>query len=90
MRLALPLSAAMYTIDCSVNMAVRHKHLKLDQEKLDRARRFLGVSTEQETVERALDLLIAEASILQAHERVAGVGGVSDPWTSPRRARRRK
>jgi len=45
-------------------MAIRHKHLKLDQTKIDTARRLLGLSTEQETVEAALDLVIAEEPIL--------------------------
>ncbi len=57
---------------------VRHKHLKLDQTKIDRAKKLLGTVTEQETIERALDLVLAEAPILQAHKRVRGVGGVED------------
>lgn len=59
-------------------MAIRHKHLKLDPTKVDRARRLLDVSTEQETVERALDLVIAEDAILRAHRKVKGVGSVVD------------
>jgi hypothetical protein len=57
---------------------VRHKHLKLDQTKIERAKRLLGTDTEQETIERALDLVIAEAPILQAHKRVKKTGGVED------------
>ena len=53
----------------------RHKHLKLDQSKIDRAKKLLGAKTEQETVERALDLVLGEESILKAHRRVRGVGG---------------
>ena len=68
----------MFTIWFVVNMAVRHKHLKLDQRKLDRARRLLDLKTEQETVERALDLLLGEEPILRAHRRVKGVGGFLD------------
>jgi len=59
-------------------MAVRHKHLKLEQRKLDRARRLLGVGAEQEPVERALDRLLGEEPILRAHRRVKGVGGFVD------------
>ena len=55
-------------------MAIRHKHLKLDQRKLDRARRLIRAKTEQETVERALDVLLAEEPILRAHRKVKGVG----------------
>jgi hypothetical protein len=70
----------MFTIRSSVNMAVRHKHLKLDQTKLDRARRLLRVATEQETVERALDLVLSEEPILRAHRRVKAVGGFTEPF----------
>src|SRR3989454_10620110 len=59
-------------------MAVRHKHLKLEQKKIDRARRLLGTETEQETLERALDIILAEEKIIRAHRRVGGVGGVGD------------
>ena len=68
----------MFMIGCSVNMAIRHKHLKLDQTKLDRAKRLIRARTEQETVERALDVLLGEAPILRAHRRLRGVGGFED------------
>ncbi len=61
-----------------MNMAIRHKHLKLDQAKLDRARRLIHAKTEQETVERALDVLLGEEPILRAHRKVKGVGGLQD------------
>ncbi|MDP3297840.1 MAG: hypothetical protein Q8N09_09695 [Thermodesulfovibrionia bacterium] len=38
--------------------AVRDKHLKLDQKKIDVAKRILGVKTETETVEKALEIVI--------------------------------
>ena len=56
----------------------RHKHLKLDQAKIDRARKLLGAKTEQETVEQALDLVIAEAAILRVHRKLKAVGGFED------------
>jgi hypothetical protein len=59
-------------------MDVRHKHLKLDQSKIDRAKRLFGVKTEQETIDRALDLAISEEAILRAHRKVRNVGGVVD------------
>ena len=68
----------MFTNHNSVNMAIRHKHLKLEQTKIDRARRLLDVRTEQETVELALDMVIAEEAILRAHRKVKGTGGVVD------------
>ena len=52
--------------------AVVHKHFRLDGAKLKRAQKLLGASTETETVERALDLAIAEEEreqiVRQAHE----------------------
>lgn len=45
-----------------VNAGVKDKHLKLDQRKIDRAREILGVKTETEAVERALDMLIQKSS----------------------------
>ncbi len=45
---------------------IRHKHLKIDQTKLSRAKHLVGAKTEQETVERALDMLLGEEPILKA------------------------
>jgi hypothetical protein len=44
-------------------IALRHKHVQLDQRKLDRARRVLGARTETETLDRALDVVVTEADI---------------------------
>jgi hypothetical protein len=44
-------------------IALRHKHVQLDQRKLERARRVLGARTETETLDRALDLVVTEADI---------------------------
>jgi hypothetical protein len=62
-------------------MAVKHKHLKLDQGKIDRAKRLMQARTEQETIERALDLVLAEEPILRAHRRVRAVGGLDDVFS---------
>ena len=40
--------------------ARRHKHLKLDQRKIDFAKRYFGVKSEQEAIDRALALLMEE------------------------------
>ena len=63
--------------DWFVNMT-RHKHLKLDQTKIDRAKKLLGAKTEQETIDRALDLVLGEERILKAHRRVRTVGGLDE------------
>ena len=50
-----------------------HKHFELDAAKIKRAQRALGTKTENETIERALDLVIAEHRrnrlVWQANER---------------------
>jgi hypothetical protein len=42
---------------------LRHKHLRLDQAKLDQARRILGSATDTATLDRALTLVVSEAEI---------------------------
>ncbi len=56
--------------------SLRHKHLQLDQEKLNRARRILGAKTETETLERALDLVVSEAEIDTALRKARGKGRI--------------
>jgi hypothetical protein len=52
---------------------VVHKHFRLDAAKLKRAQKLLDAPTETETVERALDLAIAEEErdrrVRKAHEQ---------------------
>ncbi len=55
---------------------LRHKHLQLDQGKLNRARRILGAKTETETLERALDLVVSEAEIDTALRKARGKGRI--------------
>lgn len=69
----------MFTVDVFVNM-IRHKHLKLDQRKIDRAKKLLRTKTEQETIERALDLVLGEEPILKAHRAVRASGGFEDAF----------
>jgi len=51
----------------------RHKHLKLDQRKIDFAKRYFGVTSEQEAIDRALALLMQEERIVR---RLRPLGGV--------------
>jgi hypothetical protein len=51
-----------------------HKHFRLDAVKLKRAQKLLEATTETETVERALDLAIAE------HERNRLVAGANQKF----------
>jgi Arc/MetJ family transcription regulator len=55
---------------------IRDKRIKLDQAKLDEARRILGVKTERETVEQALDLVIAEEKLNRLLEELKGRGTI--------------
>jgi len=74
----------MYMNWQTVYMSVRHKHLKIDQRKLDRAKKLLGVATERETIDRALDTVLADAAIVAAHTKVRKVGGLADALGSSR------
>ena len=56
--------------------AIRHKHLRLDQKKLHRVRTILGVATETEALEGAMNLVLAEDAILKALRRVRGKGRI--------------
>ena len=58
----------------AVTTAFRHKHVRIDQLKLDRARRILEAETETETLDRALALVVSEARVDAALRRVAGKG----------------
>ena len=55
---------------------MRHKHIRLDQEKLDRARRVLNARTETEALERALDLVVSEARIDAVLKGARGKGRI--------------
>ena len=56
--------------------SVRHKHIRIDQAKLDRARKILATGTETETLDRALTLVVSEAEIDAALRQLAGRGRV--------------
>ncbi|MBI4590448.1 MAG: hypothetical protein HY725_16585 [Candidatus Rokubacteria bacterium] len=57
-------------------LSVRHKHLRLNQEKLKRVKSVLGSATETEALEGAMDLVLAEAEILKTLRRIRGKGRV--------------
>jgi len=44
----------------SAKRVPKHKHLLLDQEKIEKAQKALGARTETETIERALEMVIGE------------------------------
>jgi hypothetical protein len=43
--------------------SVRHKHIRIDQTKLDKARKILAAATETEALDRALTLVVSEAEV---------------------------
>jgi hypothetical protein len=51
---------------------LRHKHLQLDQRKLDRAKCVLGAKTETEAIERALTLVVDETELDKALKLAKG------------------
>ena len=61
--------------------AFKHKHLKLDQKKINFAKRYFGVASEQEAIDRALSLLMEEQQILVAMTPLEGsLKGDRRPW----------
>jgi len=55
---------------------VRHKHLRLNQAKLERVKSVLGSATETQALEGAMDLVLAEAEIVKTLRRVRGKGRI--------------
>jgi hypothetical protein len=53
---------------------VRHKHIRIDQAKLAKARTILAAATETETLDRALTLVISEADVDKALRQIGGKG----------------
>ena len=64
---------------------VSHKHFQLDSVKIRRAQKVLRAKTQTETIERALDAVIAEHKrnqlAVEAHERFVKSGiGIKDVY----------
>jgi Arc/MetJ family transcription regulator len=57
---------------------VVRKNMRLRQELIDRARRILGTSTETETVEQALELVVFRQEVSEGVGRIAGSGSIRD------------
>ncbi|HYV40879.1 MAG TPA: hypothetical protein VEO02_03715 [Thermoanaerobaculia bacterium] len=51
---------------------MKHKHVVLDQRKLDRARKALKTRTDRETLERALDFVSNDAQLDSVLRRLGG------------------
>lgn len=61
---------------------VVRKNLRLTQAKIDKAKRILGTSTETETIEQALDLVVFRKEVLEGIDRIAGRGIIRDVFES--------
>jgi hypothetical protein len=53
---------------------LRHKHVRIDQVKLDKARQVLDASTDTEALDRALTLVVSEGEVDAALRKMRGKG----------------
>jgi hypothetical protein len=60
--------------------ALRRKNLNIDQKKLNQVRSLLGVRTETEAVDQALDLVLFRQELVRGIRRIAGSGGVENAF----------
>lgn len=71
----------MYIKEGLMAAALKHKHLVLDQRKIDAAKRYFGVASEQEAIDKALSLLIEEQRLSKALRPLKGIlKGDDRPW----------
>lgn len=69
------------TLGGIMGAALKHKHLVLDQRKIDAAKRYFGVDSEQEAIDKALSLLIEEQRLSKALRPLKGIlRGDDKPW----------
>ena len=62
-------------------VTLKHKHLVLDQRKIDAVKRYFGVTSEQEAIDKALSLLIEEHRLSKALHPLKGIlKGDDRPW----------
>jgi Arc/MetJ family transcription regulator len=59
-----------------MNSNLKRKNYYLDENKIRRVMRILGVRTETEAIDAALNLVVFRKEILKSLEKVAGKGGV--------------
>ena len=61
--------------------SMKHKYLKLDQKKIDFAKRYFGVESEQEAIDKALSLIMDEQRIVRTMKTLKGaLKGDKKPW----------
>ena len=70
-----------YSRKSTLGAALKHKHLVLDQRKIYAAKRYFGVVSEQEAIDKALSLLVEEQRLSKALRPLKGVlKGDERPW----------
>jgi hypothetical protein len=61
--------------------SLKHKHLVLDQRKINAAKRYFGVQSEQQAIDKALSLLVEEQRLNKALKPLKGaLQGDDRPW----------
>jgi hypothetical protein len=61
--------------------ALKHKHLVLDQRKINAAKRYFGVASEQEAIDKALSLLMEDQQLNKALRPLKAIlKGDDRPW----------
>jgi len=63
---------------------IRRKNLNIDQAKLDRVKALLGVGSETEAIDQALEILLFREELLEGVGRIAGSQGVDDVFSGDR------
>jgi len=64
-----------------MGVSLKHKHLVLDQRKINAAKRYFKVDSEQEAIDKALSLLVEEQQLSKALKPLKGVlKGDTRPW----------
>ena len=55
---------------------LRHKHVRIDQAKLKKAKHLLDAATDTEALDRALTLVVSEGEIDETLRRIGGKGNL--------------
>lgn len=50
------------------------KTMEMNQDHIDRLHKIFGVKTEKEAVNRAMEMILADEEIIEAHRRMSGKG----------------
>ncbi len=56
--------------------AIKRKNYYLDEAKIKRVQKILGVRTETEALEKSMDIVLFRTELLESLKKVSGKGGV--------------